>query len=66
VVRVIVRRPRNDDEPEYSGYEVHHLLMSGGADTNEADDGEEHREARRQAVARKRPVGFAPWPEEES
>lgn len=60
---VIFKRPRANDE-ELSGWETAHLLQSGdvGAHDHPSDwaDSDELAEI----LAKKRPVGFAPWPEE--
>ena len=57
-----VSRPRSDEE--YAGMDVAHLLMQGGA-SSQLDPvltGHERRELEKR-LARKRPVGFAPWPD---
>lgn len=63
-----VNPPRSDEE--LSGWETAHLITSGTADSNEVDlplsEPEEQREKRlrRERIARRRPPGFAPWPED--
>lgn len=66
---MIVNRPRND-EVEFAGMDTFHLLQTGHASFcgDELSDAEwrQHRKERRERAARKRPCGFAPWPEEET
>jgi hypothetical protein len=63
-----VRVTHSDDE-EFPGSETAHLLVQGHAshcDGFELTDNELQRERRkrREALRRKRPVGFAAWPKD--
>lgn len=66
---MFVQRPRSFDE-EFAGMDTFHLLQPGHASTSgdELSDAEwkQHRKECREAAARRRPCGFAPWPEEET
>jgi hypothetical protein len=59
--------PRGNEE-DISGWETFHLVRDGhssaiGDELNEAEFRAFQKE-KRERLARKRPVGFAPWPED--
>lgn len=62
-------RPRSDEDEELSGWETAHLVQAGSSDSHESElaltktETERERRLRREQLARKRPPGFARWPD---
>lgn len=62
-------RPRGDDD-DFTGWEVHHILTAANHASSQVEEllteaeRRAERQRRREALARKRPPGFAPWPED--